>query len=136
MQQQQQQQQQEQEQEQESADPGRRKGERARESADPGRRKGERVREEEVLLLLRRRRRRLLLLLFFRLLRPSLPCCFPVRGLWFCAVFPRPSKVFWSGTSSSEILILEVTLGIFAVQFRNFSVLSCHGDLPLGVVRF
>ena len=77
-------------------------------SADPGRRKGERVREEEVLLLLRLLLRRLLLLLlFFRLLRPSLPCCFPVRGLWFCAVFPRPSKVFWSGTSSSEILILE-----------------------------
>ena len=42
---------------------------------------------------------------FFRLLRPSLPWCFPVRGLWFCAVFPRPSKAFWSGTSSSEILI-------------------------------
>ena len=30
----------------------------------------------------------------------------------------------------------EVTLGIFEVQFRSFSVLHCHGDLPLGVVRF
>ena len=115
--------QQQQQQEQESADPGRRKGERARESADPGRRKGERVREEEVLLLrllllllrlrllllrlllLLRRLLLLLLLLFFRLLRPSLPCCFPVRGLWFCAVFPRPRTAFWSGTSSSEIFI-------------------------------
>ena len=43
---------------------------------------------------------------FLRLLRPSLPWCFPVRGLWFCAVFPRPRTAFWSGTSSSEILIL------------------------------
>ena len=37
---------------------------------------------------------------FLRLLRPSLPWCFPVRGLWFCAVFPRPRTAFWSGTSS------------------------------------
>ena len=40
---------------------------------------------------------------FLRLVRPSLPWCFPVRGLWFCAVFPRPRTAFWSGTSSSEI---------------------------------
>ena len=32
--------------------------------------------------------------------------------------------------------VSEVALGIFAVQFRNLSVLHCHGDLPLGVVRF
>ena len=32
--------------------------------------------------------------------------------------------------------VSEVTLGIFEVQFRSLSVLHCHGDLPLGVVRF
>ena len=50
---------------------------------------------------------------FLRLLRPSLPWCFPVRGLWFCAVFPRPRTAFWSGTSSSEI-------SSFSMGFRSY----------------
>ena len=57
----------------------------------------------------------------FGLLHPSLPWCFPVRGLWFCAVFPRPRTAFWSGTSSSEIssfsMVSEVTLGTFSPPF-------------------
>ena len=50
---------------------------------------------------------------FLRLLRPSLPWCFPVRGLWFCAVFPRLRTAFWSGTSSSEI-------SSFSMGFRSY----------------
>ena len=43
----------------------------------------------------------------------KLPWCFPVRGLWFCAVFPRPRTAFWSGTSSSEI-------SSFSMGFRSY----------------
>ena len=50
---------------------------------------------------------------FLRLLRPSLPWCFPIRGLWFCAVFPRPRTAFWSGTSSSET-------SSFSMGFRSY----------------
>ena len=50
---------------------------------------------------------------FLRLLRPSLPWCFPVRGLWFCAVFPRTRTAFWSGTSSSET-------SSFSMGFRSY----------------
>ena len=32
--------------------------------------------------------------------------------------------------------VSEVTLGSVWAQFSCFSVLHCHGDLPLGVVRF
>ena len=53
---------------------------------------------------------------FLRLVRPSLPWCFPVRGLWFCAVFPRPRTAFWSGTSSSEIS----SFSMFRSYVRHF----------------
>ena len=36
----------------------------------------------------------------------------------------------------AKIIVSEVTLGSFWAQFWCFSVLHCHGDLPLGAVRF
>ena len=46
-------------------------------------------------------------------------------------LFPRPRNAFWSGTSSSEILIFygfsQITLEVFHRLFCAFSVLHCHG---------
>ena len=48
-----------------------------------------------------------------RLLRPSLPWCFPVRGLCFCAVFSRPRTAFWSGTQVAQ-------KSSFSMGFRSY----------------
>ena len=48
-----------------------------------------------------------------RLRRPSLPWCFPVRGLCFCAVFSRPRTAFWSGTQVAQ-------KSSFSMGFRSY----------------
>ena len=58
------------------------------------------------------------------LLRPSLPWCFPIRGPAAAA-----AKAF---IFIAFLWVSEVTLGIFGVQFWDFSVLHCHGVFPSG----
>ena len=54
----------------------------------------------------------LFLVAILLLFRPSLPRCFPIRGLSF--------------------EVSEVTLGSFWSQFGCFSILHCHGVFPSG----
>ena len=89
-----------------------------------------------------------------RLLRPSLPWCFPIRGPAAAAakasaaaggkgVFSHPGPAAAaakasaaaggkSGSNHHFLWVSEVTLGIFGVQFWGFSVLHCHGVFPSG----
>ena len=79
-----------------------------------------------------------------KLFRPSLPWGFAAGSGSLLGVAARHQQQQQERlqqqekkvAKSSFLWVSEVTLGIFAVQFRSFSVLHCHGDLPLGVVRF
>ena len=65
---------------------------------------------------------------------------FPVRGLWFCAVFPRPRTAFWSGTTSLEAG--QVAQKSFSMGFRSYvrqffaAFFHCHGVSPSGGCGF
>ena len=77
-----------------------------------------------------------------KLFRPSLPWGFAAGSSSLLGVAASHQQQLQQQEKkvakiiTSFLWVSEVTLGIFAVQFRNLSVLHCHGDLPLGVVRF
>ena len=66
------------------------------------------------------------------LLRPSLPWCFPIRGPAAKAFIFIAAARGKSSQNHHFLLVSEVTLGIFGVQFWGFSVLHCHGVFPSG----